>query len=391
MIAATNSDWPVGIAEIIDRKGLLKRLATRRPLRVKWGIDPTSPGLHLGHAAVLRVLRWFQDQGHQLFLVIGDFTARIGDPSGVNTTRPVLSPDEIKANLADYFDQLGQLLDMSRVELVYNRDWLEPMTLADFLDLAMKFSLNSIIERDDFRSRLKNHHSVGLHEVIYSLAQAYDSVHLKADVEVGGVDQRLNLLTGRELQGKLGQEPQELVLIKLLVGVDGVKKMSKTAGNFIGLNQSSDQMFGQLMSIPDSAIATYAELAAGLTPPLIAKLPSHPKEAKQAVATAVIASYFGQTKAEETKRRFQKGISDKDPQAQKELAIEITTASASPTAWSLVAACVEASGSAAQRLINQKAVKLNGRELYDPRQKLTIKNGDLLQVGRHRFFRLAVK
>ena len=391
MSATTKVDWPVGIKEIINRQSFLERLATGRPLRVKWGIDPTSADLHLGHGAVLRVLRWFQDQGHQVMVVIGDFTAGIGDPSGVNVTRPILTRAEISANLTDYFDQLGRVLDMNRLELVHNRDWLASMTLADFLALSMKISLNSLTERQDFRDRLKNHQSVGLHEVLYAIIQAADSVHLQADVEVGGEDQLLNLLTGRELQGKLGQKPQEIVLVKLLVGTDGIKKMSKSAGNVIPLKGPADQMFGQIMSMPDSAIVAYAELGAGLSPKSIKGLPKHPKEAKEEVATQIVANYFSVPAAEEALKRFQAVYGRKDPANQAQLAVEIALGDPNPFAWSLVSVCAEVSGMAARRLISQKAVKLNGRGLTNFQEKLTLKSDDILQIGRHRFFRLRVR
>jgi tyrosyl-tRNA synthetase len=248
-----------GIVEIIDNKSYREKLESKK-LRIKMGFDPTRPDIHLGHAVGLWKLRKLQDLGHKIIFLIGDYTAKIGDPSGRNSTRPVLSDQEIKENAKTYFAQVGKILDVNKAEVRYNSEWYDKMNLNDILHLMGKFTVAQIIERDDFEKRLKMGIDVGMHEVLYPIMQAYDSVMLKADVEFGGSDQKFNMLAGRDLQRKMGQSPQDVVMVKLLVGTDGKEKMSKSLNNYIGITENENEMFGKVMSIPDGVVCRLPNL-----------------------------------------------------------------------------------------------------------------------------------
>lgn len=376
-----------GIQEVIDSDSLQHRLSADQPLVIKLGVDPTSADLHLGHAVVLRKLRQFQDLGHQAVLVIGDFTAKIGDPSGKTVTRPVPSAAEIKTNMKSYTDQASIILDISKTKIVYNSTWHAHMNLDQFMTYAMQIGLTTLLDREDFSARLKNNQSIGLHELLYPLTQAIDSVELKAEVEIGGWDQRLNLLLGRELQKKLGQTPQEIVILKPLIGLDGKRKMSKSYDNFIGLAESPDQMFGKLMSIPDELIDQYAELAALLNDKQIEALPKHPRERKAAVATSVVTLYHGAEQAKNASERFTKVFSDK--QDTQELTDEVQVPGSAITLLEAVKQATGVSSSEAQRLITQRGVKLNREVSDDPNRLIDVSQATYqLQVGKHRFYEL---
>lgn len=376
-----------GIVEIIDATHLRKRLEAGERLRVKLGVDPTSADLHLGHAVVLRKLRQFQDAGCDAVLVIGDFTSKIGDPSGRNTTRPVLTDEEIKKNMQTYVDQASLILDKEKTRVVFNSTWLDKLALVEFMKIGMNLSLNTLLDREDFAARLKAKVPLGVHELLYPIAQAIDSVELKADVEVGGWDQRLNLLLGRELQKKMGQVPQDLVIMNPLVGTDGERKMSKSYGNFIGLTESPDQMFGKLMSLPDKLTDSYAELAALMSPAQIQVLPNHPKDRKVAVAVKIVELYHGEEKARQAAAQFDQTFSKKAGAG--ELADEIAIEGNEITLLDAVKLTAAVSASEANRLIAQSAVRLDGQTMTDPTEKIKVEASPRqLQIGKHRFYEL---
>jgi tyrosyl-tRNA synthetase len=386
--SAIDQIFSYAIVEIIDQADLRARLEKGEKLVVKLGVDPTSADLHLGHAIVLRKLRQFQDVGCEAVLVIGDFTAKIGDPSGRNTTRPVLSDDEIKHNLQTYIAQADLILDKSKTKVVFNSKWLSQITLERLITIGMNVSLSTLLDRDDFASRIKAQAPISFHELLYPISQAIDSVELKADVELGGWDQRLNLLLGRELQKKLGQRPQNIVIINPLVGVDGERKMSKSYGNYIGLTESADQMYGKIMSIPDKLIDSYAELAALLSAEEIKNLPNHPRDRKAAVAHAIVRLYHSQSDADAAAERFRQTFSQKSGAT--ELADEIQVEGDTLTVLEAVKLASGVSGSEATRLINQNAVKLDGVVVTDQNQQINVKaQAHQLQVGKHRFYELA--
>lgn len=310
-----------GSVEVIPENDMRSKIAgsitKRRPLIVKLGVDPTRPDLHVGHAVPLNKLRQFQELGHQIVLIIGDFTGLIGDPSEQDTTRPVLSPEELEANAKTYMDQASKIIDTSRARIVRNSVWLSPLKFEEILDLTSKFTVARIMERDDFRRRLEQEKPLGLHEFLYPVMQAYDSVALEADVEIGGTDQKFNLLAGRNLQRAMGQEPQCVVTLPLLEGTDGVQKMSKSLKNDIGLTDPPDEMFGKVMSIPDSIIWRYFELVTPLSPVETEKLRgevesgvTNPRDAKERLAEEIVNVYYGPGEAATAKERFRRVFSD---------------------------------------------------------------------------------
>lgn len=381
------SIFSYGIIEIIDANHLRERLTGGQKLVVKLGVDPTSADLHLGHAVVLRKLRQFQDAGCQAVLVIGDFTASIGDPSGRNTTRPVLTEQDIRKNMETYVKQAELILDKEKTRVAFNSEWLSKITLQRLIEIGMTLSLNTLLDREDFAARLKAGVPLGVHELLYPIAQAIDSVELKADVELGGWDQRLNLLLGRELQKKMGQVPQDVVIMNPLVGTDGERKMSKSYGNFIGLTESADQMFGKIMSIPDKLTDSYAELAALLGEAEIKDLPRHPKERKMTVATKIVEIYHGAAAAQDAAKRFDQTFSQKAGAG--ELAQEIAVEGNEITLLEAVKLTAQVSASEASRLIAQNAVRLNGKVAADPALIIKVEvEPHQLQVGKHRFYEL---
>lgn len=372
--------------EIITLGELERLLASDRPLNIKLGVDPTSADLHLGHAVVLRKLRLFQEAGHQTFLVIGDFTASIGDPAGVNTARPVLSDDEIRSNMRTYLEQAELILDMNRTHVVYNSEWLKTMNLGELIGYAMQVTLNQLSEREDFATRLQEGNPVGFHECLYPLVQAIDSVHLKADIELGGGDQRLNLLMARDLQKKLGQPPQVIIMMKLLVGTDGHIKMSKSKGNYIGLAEPASQMFGKLMKLPDRLIDPYAE-SHDIN---LASAGDHPRARKALMAKEMVAIYHDDEAAAAAERNFDSTFRDK--QIDDSLVNKIEFDSSAVPAIQAVTRSASVSTSEAKRLFEQNGIKLNNQPVTDPQLMIDLSQGrQLLQVGKHRFFELEWK
>lgn len=383
-----------GAAEIVTEQELADRLALGRQLRIKLGLDPTSPDIHLGHTVVLRKLRQFQDLGHKAVLIIGDYTARIGDPTGQNTTRPMLSAEQIQANARTYFQQAGKILDTSpeRLEVLYNSQWLAKLSFADVIRLAAQMTVARMLERDTFEQRYKRGDPIGIHEFLYPLMQGYDSVAVKADVELGGTDQTFNNLIGRKLQQDAGLQPQVVITVPILVGLDGKEKMSKSKGNYVAVNDDPDQMFGKLMSISDQMMADYFTLLTDLPKDRIAELTdpdrTHPKQAKVILAKTIVAQFYGQRRADEAAERFERVF------AQRQLPDQIPQVSLPDQAMmaaKLLHACgLVGSVSEGKRMILQGGVMLDGTRLTDPNQQIRPSDGMVIQVGRRRFAKISL-
>jgi tyrosyl-tRNA synthetase len=393
-----------GDARIVPEAALRDKLdrasATDTPLRCKLGVDPTAPDLHLGHAVPLRKLRQLQDLGHQVVLIIGNGTALIGDPSGRNTTRPPLSPEQIARNAQTYVDQAFRILDESKTELVHNADWLLPLDLAALLRLTAQFTVARILERDDFANRYKSQQPISLHEFLYPVMQAYDSVQVRADIELGGTDQLFNLLAGRELMGKLGMEPQVCVTLPLLEGTDGVQKMSKSYGNYVGITDEPAEMFGKLMSIPDALIPRYLYLASTLpvaeADAIVSDLYAgalHPNVTKRRLAANIVAAYYDENAAAEAEAAFDRVF--KAHEAPAEIAeVSIALVPGDDGLVYVPSVLVElgfaASASEARRLIDGGGVKLAGEALKAREYGLAAERlaGQVVQVGKRRYARL---
>lgn len=377
-----------GCAQVVSRGELIERLRSGRPLRVKLGVDPTAPDIHLGHTVGLTKLRQFQDLGHQAILIIGDFTARIGDPSGRSVTRPQLTHEEILANAATYQEQAFKILDRQRVEVVYNGDWFRPMTFEDVLRLNSRVTLQQMLQREDFRARIDQGQPVRAHELQYPIMQGWDSVVVRADVELGGTDQLFNVMVGRDLQHEEGQPRQIAMLLPILTGTDGVQKMSKSLGNSIGVTEPAGGMFGKLMSIPDEAMASYYQLL--LHRELQAD--AHPMEAKKELARSLTAKFHGEEAAGAALEDFTVRFSRRDL-ASAELP-EFTLPTSIPELVVLVvdvfAACFgqTKSRSDARRLIEQGSVQFEGEKLRDPKTVLPGGSAGVLRLDKTRAVRL---
>ncbi len=394
-----------GAAEIVSDDELLgkleRSLRTGVPLRVKLGADPSAPDLHLGHAVVLRKLRQFQDLGHRVIFLIGDFTGMIGDPTGRSETRKPLTVQEIEANAESYKTQIFKLLDPDRTEIRFNGEWLGRMNFADVIRLTAQYTVARILERDDFHKRYKERRPIGIHEFLYPLIQGHDSVVLKADVELGGTDQKFNLLVGRELQRAHGQEPQVALITPLLEGTDGVEKMSKSLNNYIGIDEPAREIYGKTMSIPDSLIVRYAELAAAMSPETVKAMHRgledgslHPRTAKAELAKNLVALYHGLAAAEEAALEFdrifrEKGLPDDIPVfevPEDQFAKAEGTEFAVPIAWLISSSGGARTLSEARRLIRQGGVSLDGDVARDEHLFVRMDQEHLLKVGK-RFFR----
>src|SRR3989339_1515359 len=353
-----------GCSEIISenelRKKLSQSLEKKTPLKIKAGFDPTAPDIHLGHTVLLRKLRQFQDLGHTILFLIGDFTARIGDPTGQNKARPPMSDEEVKKNAATYREQVFKVLDSARTETVFNNDWFSRMSVSDISELLHHGSVSQILAREDFQQRINKGRDVRLNEFMYPLLQAYDSVHLQADIEIGGTDQKFNLLLGRELQKDYGQEAQVVITLPLLEGLDGVNKMSKSLGNYIGINESPAEVFGKILSISDVLMYRYYELLTDEDLTAVRLL--HPKEAKENLARIIISQYHGSILAQKAQTEFNKVFKDKEiPSDTPEYKI-----SAPVKILDLLAASgLCGSKNEARRLIRQGAVSFNEEKLKD--------------------------
>ncbi len=375
-----------GAAQIISETELLAKLGLGRPLRVKLGVDPTSPDLHLGHALILRKLRQFQDLGHRAVLIIGDFTSMIGDPSGRSATRPQLTREQVQANAETYREQAFKVLDPARTELVANGDWLGKMNFEDVIRLNSMVTLQQMLQREDFRNRIDEGHPIHAHEIQYPIMQGWDSVMVKADVELGGTDQLFNNLVGRDLQKQQGQPPQIVMVLPILEGLDGEKKMSKSLGNYVGLTEPASEMFGKLMSISDELMARYYPLLLGQT--LDASM--HPLEAKKHLASAIVETYHSRTAAEQTlsdwNARFsEKRLADADlPEFKAEKTdIVSTIVSAYSGAFGMTKSRADA-----RRLVEQGSIQLDGQKLRDPKETVDLKPGQILRLDKTRAVRI---
>lgn len=389
MSVATNVARLVrGAVDVLPEGELEQRVALAeregRPLRVKLGADPSAPDLHLGHTVVLTKLREFQDLGHTVIFLIGDFTARIGDPSGRSETRRPLDPETVQANAATYADQVFRILDPARTEVRFNSEWMSRMGADDIVRLCGQYTVARILERDDFSKRMRENRPIGIHEFLYPLVQGYDSVALRADVEVGGTDQRFNLLVGREIQKAYGMMPQVVMTLPILEGTDGVQKMSKSLGNYVGLTESADEIFGKIMSISDDLMLRWydvlerdraAEMRAGLGSGNV-----HPRDAKARLAESQVHRFHGESAAREARRRFDERFAKRE--LSPDLIPEERRAGALPDEIGLPAFLTEAgltkSNSDARRLIGQGAVRINGRVVLTERYR---KEVDAAEMG----------
>ena len=376
-----------GAAQIISEEELRAKLALARPLRVKLGVDPTSPDLHLGHSIILRKLRQFQDLGHQAVLIIGDFTSMIGDPSGRSATRPQLSRDQVQANAETYRAQAFKILDPARTEMVANGDWLGRMGFENVIRLNSMVTLQQMLQREDFRNRIDQGHPIHAHEIQYPIMQGWDSVMVKADVELGGTDQLFNNLVGRDLQKHEGQPPQVVMVLPILEGLDGEKKMSKSLGNYVGLTEPPSEMFGKLMSISDELMARYYPLLLGK--PLDAG--AHPLEAKKHLASAIVETYHSRAAANKTLEDWNARFSEK----RLEDAELPTFQGGKGDLLSIVKAAyfiafkITKSGGEARRLIEQGSVQLDGVKLTDPKADLELRSGQVLRLDKTHAVRIA--
>ncbi len=384
-----------GTAEIIVEGELVRKLERARisgaPLKVKLGLDPTAPDLHLGHTVVLQKLRDFQDLGHQIIIIIGDFTGMIGDPTGRSETRRPLSWDDIRANAETYRAQLGKILDMGRTRVEFNSTWLAPLTFEGVIREAAHLTVAQMLQREDFASRYGSGRPISLHEFLYPIAQAYDSVALGADVELGGTDQTFNLLVGRDLQRAHGQEPQVAVTVPILEGLDGAQKMSKSLGNYVGITEPPGEMFGKLMSVSDTLMFRYFELVTRVSPGEIDSLRQlHPMEAKKRLARTVTAQYHGEAAAAQAEAGFVKVIQRKQVPENVE-AVSLTAGDGGRIrVWTALAATgLAGSNSEARRKMEEGAVKVDGERVTDLTRTIDRGNQVVLQVGR-RFKRVIV-
>ncbi|MEX2106149.1 MAG: tyrosine--tRNA ligase [Solirubrobacterales bacterium] len=373
--------------DVLPEGRLAEQLAGGRPLRVKLGIDPTTADIHLGHTVVLEKLGEFQRAGHTVVLIIGDFTARVGDPSGRSSARPLPSPEEIKANAATYQEQAFKLLDRERTEVRFNSEWLR-MGPEDLLGLLARTTVARLLERDDFQKRLAAGHPVAALELLYPLLQGYDSVAVEADVELGGTDQRFNLLFGRDIQVAYGQEPQSILTMPILVGTDGVQKMSKSLGNYVGVTDAPEEMFGRLMSIPDTAMADYYRLLLGTEQPA-----GPPNEAKRELGRRIVDRYHGEGAGRAAEEHFNRVFVERaapEEMAELDLGPFLSDGTTRVHLPRLLAGAFEISSSEGRRLIVQGGVKLDGEPV--PTDALDLDAGGLdgkvLQVGKRRFRRL---
>jgi tyrosyl-tRNA synthetase len=386
-----------GSEELIKEEDLLAKLKKGKPLLVKTGFDPTAPDLHLGHAVLLRKMKHFQDLGHKVVFLIGDFTGMIGDPTGRSVTRKPLTREEINENAETFKAQVFKILDPEKTIIDFNRRWLGEMNFEDVIRLCAKYTVAQILERDDFSKRIKSGIPISIHEILYPLAQAYDSVALQADVELGGTDQKFNLLVGRELQRQFDQEPQVILTTPLLEGLDGVEKMSKSLNNYVGITEPPSTMFGKIMSISDELMYRYYLLLTDLSVSQIEEVKKqHPRQAKEELAKIIVRDFHSKEAADEAAEEFRRVFSEK--QLPDELECHIVQ-SGNYSAIALIRdSGLVPSNSEARRLIRQGAVSLlqesgNSRKVDDEKEVLTLNSGEsfVLKVGPRRFKRIQVK
>ena len=382
-----------GVSEIIVKEEFMRLLQEGKPLRLKMGFDPSHPDIHLGHVVGLRKLRQLQELGHQVILIVGDWTAQIGDPSGQSATRPVLTHEEVVANAASYMQQFFKVVDKERSQAVWQSDWFGKFTLADVIQLTRRFTVAQFLERDDFARRFEAHRPIAITELLYPLLQAYDSVAIDADVEFGGTDQRFNLLVGRELLGMMGKRPQQCFLMPILVGTDGVQKMSKSLGNYIGVDEHPNDMYGKLMSLPDSLIMQYFEYLTDISDEemrgALVEESVNPMEAKKRLAREITCQFHGPAEAKGAEDAFERVVQRREaPENVEEfpfhrLGLDLQTA---PILDLLVGASAAGSRSEAKRLISQGAVEVDGHKVNSENAQL--RNGSIIKVGRRRYIKI---
>jgi len=385
-----------GADEIIPIEGLIERLQSGRPLKIKAGFDPTAPDLHLGHTVLINKLRQFQDLGHEILFLIGDFTGMIGDPTGKSATRPALTQEQVNENAQSYQDQIFKILDHDKTNIVFNSTWMGKMSAADMIQLAGKHTVARMLERDDFSKRYTGGMPIAIHEFLYPLVQGYDSVAMNADVELGGTDQKFNLLVGRELQRQYGQNPQVIITMPILEGLDGVQKMSKSLNNYIGINDKPGEMFGKVMSISDDLMWRYFELLSFKTMAEIdgfrqqVSAGENPRDVKFKLAQEIVSRFHSVAEAkaaqDEFINRFRKG---EMPDDIAEISLQ-SEAGALPIANLLKNAGLTQSTSDAMRMIRQGAVKIDGEKVEDTKLAIEVSSTHIYQVGKRRFARVTV-
>lgn len=379
-----------GVTEVIEKENLRAKLASGRQLRIKFGIDPTGSQMHIGHAVPLQKLRQFQQLGHQVILLIGDFTAKIGDPTGRNETRPMLTNEQVEANMTSYISQAGKILDIADTEVRYNSEWYKDKPSSFMMELTGKITVARVLDRDDFQKRLREGSDIQMQEILYPLLQGYDSVALKADVELGGTDQKFNLLMGRKLQKRYDQSEQDVVTVPLLEGTDGERKMSKTYNNYIALEDTPEDMYGKTMSIPDNLILKYFELATDVTLDKIKqygeqlKSGVNPRDVKAILAFELTKFYYGEGGARAGRENFASVVQNKEiPDEMSEI---------KPAKYEVAAVLVEAkicaSSSEARRAIDQGGVKINDKKVGAKNYSAAVKPGDVIQKGSRHFVRV---
>ncbi|WP_096186641.1 tyrosine--tRNA ligase [Evansella halocellulosilytica] len=387
-----------GVQDIIPTEELERKVAKsilqNRPLKIKLGLDPSAPDVHLGHTVVLNKIRQFQENGHTIQLIIGDFTGKIGDPTGKSVARKQLTDEEVKHNAQTYFDQFGKVLDMEKVELHYNSKWLSKMNFEDVIRLAGKITVARLLERDDFDERLALGKPISLHEFFYPLMQGHDSIELECDIELGGTDQHFNILMGRHFQERFGKEPQVAILMPLLAGLDGVEKMSKSKNNYIGIDEKPADMYGKAMSIPDELTVKYFELVTDLSPQEIQMIKDdlnngslHPRDAKMRLGKTIVRMYHSDEAAEQAERQFisvfQKGALPEDIPV-----VNWNGESEMNIIDFLVELKLLKSKSEARRMIENRGVKLNGEKVEDNHLKVKLTDGLIIQVGKRKFAKI---
>lgn len=381
-----------GVEEIIVKEELEKKLKSGKKLRIKFGIDPTSPDLHLGHTVLLRKLKQFQDLGHQIVLIIGDYTATIGDPSARKEARKILSLEEVAENAKTYLDQVGKILDIDKTEIHKNSEWYDTKDTFFLFELSSKVSVQHVMKRDDFQKRLKQEQDISMLETIYPLLQGYDSVCVNADLELGGTDQKFNLLMGRKIQRAYNQPEQDIMTLWLLEGLDGVNKMSKSMGNYIGISEEPKNMYGKVMSIPDSLIVKYFRLLTNVENKDVDTISNeikngeNPRNFKAQLAKNIVELYHGQAKAEEAEAEFVNVFSNR------ELPTDIQEVKISADKMNIVDIIVEAklapSKSEARRLVEQGGVSIDSEKIIDANTVIDIKNEMILKVGKLKFAKI---
>jgi len=382
-----------GVEEVIKVESLNKKLLSDSKLRIKLGIDPTAPDLHLGHYVVLKKLKQFQELGHQIIFLIGDYTGMIGDPTGRSETRKMLTKEELKKNEKDYIKQAAQILEINKVEIRHNSEWYDKKGLDFIMEITSRFTFARLIERDDFQKRLKDDVDVHMVELLYPLLQGYDSVELKADVEIGGTDQKFNLLTGRKVQKRYNQTEQDVITVPLLEGLDGVRKMSKSYDNYIAFNDSADEMFGKVMSLPDELLWKYYELVTDVSKDKTSEMKKgvkseeiNPRDLKIDLAKLIIEIFYSKNDAEKAQENFIKLFQKKEiPDTIKEFKVKEDMVLLVDV---LMNSALAKSKSEARRLIEQRGVKVNGKVLKDWKVEIIAEEGTVIQVGKRRFIKI---